>query len=136
MTSNLTPLQQLMFSLIEIWQASGQSQRIFCQEKDLAYSKFHYWYKKYQEYQSPSATGEPRPDESVGRAFVSVTLKKASTLETVPAGVLEFTPLKKFCLSNSDDQSHLDRRRRIYRYLSLRNREKGSNHNHLAIFRK
>lgn len=78
-----------MFSLIEIWQASGQSQRIFCQEKDLAYSKFHYWYKKYQEYQSPSSTGEPRPDESVGRSFVAVTVKKSRALETLPAGALE-----------------------------------------------
>ncbi len=71
-----------MFSLIEIWHASGQSQKSFCQEKDLAYSKFHYWQKKYQEYRSPSS-GEP---------FVAVTVKKASTLETprpVGAGVLE-----------------------------------------------
>jgi len=80
MTSTLTPLQQLMFSLIEIWQSSGQSQKSFCQEKELAYGKFHYWYRKYQEYRSPSSSGEP---------FVAVTVKKASTLETVPAGVLE-----------------------------------------------
>ncbi len=78
-----------MFSLIEVWHASGQSQKSFCQEKDLAYSKFHYWRKKYQEYRSPSSSGEPRPDEPFGRAFVAVTVKKASTLETVPAGVLE-----------------------------------------------
>ena len=80
MTANLTPLQQLMFSLIEIWQASGQSQRTFCQEKDLAYSKFHYWHKKYLEYQSPSSSGEP---------FVAVTVKKSRALETLPAGALE-----------------------------------------------
>jgi hypothetical protein len=89
MTSNLTPLQQLMFSLIEIWQSSGQSQKSFCHEKDLAYSKFHYWYRKYQEYRSASSSGEPLPDEPFGRAFVAVTVKKASTLDTVPAGVLE-----------------------------------------------
>ena len=79
MTANLTPLQQLMFSLIEIWQSSGQSQKTFCQEKDLAYSKFHYWHKKYLEYRSPSSS-EP---------FVAVTVKKSGALETLPAGALE-----------------------------------------------
>ncbi len=47
-----------------------------------------------------------------------------------------FTPLKKFCLSNSDDRSHSERRKRIYRYLSIRNREKGSNRKPLAVFRQ
>jgi hypothetical protein len=79
MSSTLTPLQQLMFSLIEIWQSSGQSQKSFCLEKDLAYGKFHYWWKKYQEYRSPSSSD----------SFVAVRVKKASALETVPTGVLE-----------------------------------------------
>lgn len=39
--------QQLMFSLIEIWKGSGQSQIAFCKEKDIAYHRFHYWFKKY-----------------------------------------------------------------------------------------
>ena len=47
-----------------------------------------------------------------------------------------FTPLKKFCLSNSDDSSHSDRRKRIYKYLTFRNKEKGSQLNPLAFFRK
>ena len=80
MTANQTSLQQLMFSLIEIWQSSGQSQKSFCQEKELAYSKFHYWHKKYVEYHSPSSSAEP---------FVSVTVKKSRALETLPVGVLE-----------------------------------------------
>lgn len=41
MESTDTTLQQLMFSLIEVWRASGKTQRDFCQEKDIAYSKFH-----------------------------------------------------------------------------------------------
>ena len=80
MTANLTSLQQIMFSLIEIWQSSGQSQKAFCQEKNLAYSKFHYWHKKYLEYRSPSSLGEP---------FVAVTVKKSKALETLPVGALE-----------------------------------------------
>jgi hypothetical protein len=62
--------QQLMFSLIEIWKASGKTQKDFCQEKDLAYHKFHYWFKKYNS-QHPQATEES--------PFVSVSMRPAST---------------------------------------------------------
>jgi hypothetical protein len=47
-----TSLQQLMFSLISVWRASGKTQRDFCKEKDIAYSKFHYWLKGYKEHDS------------------------------------------------------------------------------------
>ena len=57
----------------------------------------------------------------------------ASWLNAIEA---HFTPLKKFCLSGSDDQSHHDRRKRIYRYLTMRNREHGSSSNPLSFFRK
>jgi hypothetical protein len=36
-----------MFSLIKIWKASGKTQKEFCQEKDLVYHKFHYWFRKF-----------------------------------------------------------------------------------------
>lgn len=42
----------------------------------------------------------------------------ASWLNLIEA---QFTALKRFCLSNSDDPTHDIRRRRIYRYLTLRN---------------
>ena len=41
--------QQQMFSLIETWKESGQSQIAFCKEKDIAYHRFHYWLKKYND---------------------------------------------------------------------------------------
>lgn len=37
-----------MFTLIRSWQQSGQSQLVFCKEKEIAYSHFHYWYKKFR----------------------------------------------------------------------------------------
>jgi len=40
-------LQQLMFSLIEVWKTSGKTQLEFCKEKDSADHKFHYWFRKY-----------------------------------------------------------------------------------------
>jgi len=47
-----------------------------------------------------------------------------------------FGPLKSFCLNNSDDKTHMERRRRIYRYLTLRHREREHCNNHLHDFRK
>lgn len=67
-----------MFSLIEIWKESGKTQLEFCREKDIAYSKFHYWLKKYN--------GQGSSQDSP--AFMAVTVKKqplahAGTLELV-----------------------------------------------------
>lgn len=61
-----TTTQQLMFSLIEIWQGSGKTQQDFCKEKEIAYSKFYYWLKKY------NAKGST-PDTA--SSFIPVTAK-------------------------------------------------------------
>ena len=34
--------------MIENWKTSGQSQQLFCKENQIAYSNFHYWFKKYK----------------------------------------------------------------------------------------
>lgn len=57
----------------------------------------------------------------------------ASWLNLIEA---QFTALKRFCLSNSDDRTHLERRRRIYRYLTLRNREVAPPGCRLRVFRR
>lgn len=49
MRSPDTTLQQLMFSLIQVWQKSGMTQREFCEKKDITYAKFQYWMKRYSE---------------------------------------------------------------------------------------
>jgi len=66
---NFTTRQSKMFSLIESWKASGQSQHVFCKEQSIAYSNFHYWYKKYREQQQ----GAPR------EAFLPIRIKKSMT---------------------------------------------------------
>ncbi len=48
--------QQLMFSLIEIWKSSEQSQHEFCKDKDLDRNKFQYWFRKYRAVQSANGT--------------------------------------------------------------------------------
>ena len=57
--------QQAMFSKIESWKNSGQSQQDFCKAENLVYSVFHYWYKKYR---GQEAT-------SISPAFVPVHIK-------------------------------------------------------------
>ena len=47
-----------------------------------------------------------------------------------------FGPMKKFVLSNSDDPDHATRRRRIYRYLTWRNKQHGSSHFPLKQLRR
>lgn len=63
-----TTTQQLMFSLIEIWKSSGLTQQEFCKEKDLAYHRFHYWYKKYNNQHASS-------DIPARAAFSRVSIK-------------------------------------------------------------
>ena len=69
MESTNTTTQQLMFSLIEIWKGSGKTQQEFCKEKEIAYSKFYYWLKKY------NAKGST-PDTASG--FIPVTVKNGT----------------------------------------------------------
>jgi hypothetical protein len=40
--------QQQMFNSIEQWQRSGVSQKAWCAEKDVPYSVFHYWYRRFR----------------------------------------------------------------------------------------
>lgn len=65
--SDLTT-QQLMFSLIEIWKSSGMTQKEFCREKELAYHRFHYWFKKYNDQSRATTDGSP---------FLPISMKSA-----------------------------------------------------------
>lgn len=38
-----------MFSTILNWQQSGLSQKAYCQQNDIRYHVFHYWYKSYRD---------------------------------------------------------------------------------------
>jgi hypothetical protein len=47
--------QEQMFSLIDTWKASGQSQQAFCKTQNITYHAFHYWYKKWRTSQPVSS---------------------------------------------------------------------------------
>lgn len=40
-----------MFPLIEEWQSSGLTKKAYCKRKDIPFSLFFYWQKKYNEQQ-------------------------------------------------------------------------------------
>ena len=39
-------------AMIAAWQQSGQSQKQYCLQNNVAYHKFHYWYKIYRDKES------------------------------------------------------------------------------------
>ena len=41
-------VQQQMFNYIAQWQQSNLTQKAFCQQVNLSYHIFHYWYKRYR----------------------------------------------------------------------------------------
>ncbi len=47
-------IRQQMFAMITSWQQSGLSQKAYCQEHNIRYHVFHYWYKCFRDLQSPA----------------------------------------------------------------------------------
>jgi hypothetical protein len=46
-----------MFSLIEKWQQSDQTQKDFCREHDLKLATFHYWQKRFRKQDKEEPSG-------------------------------------------------------------------------------
>jgi len=43
--------QQQMFAMIASWKQSGLSQKQYCEQNNIRYYVFHYWYKRYKDEQ-------------------------------------------------------------------------------------
>lgn len=41
-------IREQQFAMIASWQQSGQSQKQYCLQNNIAYHVFHYWYKVYR----------------------------------------------------------------------------------------
>lgn len=50
---NLQKNSHDMVSIIREWEQSGQSQKVFCQARNIAHSKFYYWLRKLRNQQAP-----------------------------------------------------------------------------------
>ena|SRR5438128_5936644 len=46
--------QEQMFAIIASWKQSGLSQKAYCEQNQIRYYVFHYWYKRYRDEQSNS----------------------------------------------------------------------------------
>ena len=45
-------IKEAKFAMIIDWQQSGLSQQQYCQEQNIVYHSFHYWYKKFRDEQT------------------------------------------------------------------------------------
>ena len=69
--------QQQMLSMIASWKQSGLSQKAYCEQNNIRYYVFHYWYKRYKDIQTPQ--------QDTG--FVPLNVKPSISLDTSNAGI-------------------------------------------------
>lgn len=69
--------QQQMLAMIASWKQSGVSQKAYCEQNNIRYYVFHYWYKRYKDLQ----TAEKDAD------FVPLNVKPSVWLDTGNAGI-------------------------------------------------
>lgn len=65
------PDRESMFDLIEQWKTSGLSQKAFCEQHEVRYYVFHYWYRRYREQHPKSMDSSP--------AFIALQVNAAGT---------------------------------------------------------
>jgi hypothetical protein len=75
--------REFMFSKIRAWQESGLSQKVFCEQYDVSYSNFHYWYKRFREVDlSPSPGFASLQIRDMGNSiFASVMFSNGSSVQ-------------------------------------------------------
>lgn len=54
-----------MFEGIRLWQQSGQSQKAWCEQNNVSYGAFHYWYKRYRNEELAASSDQRRQDRFV-----------------------------------------------------------------------
>lgn len=70
-------VQGKMFSMIRGWQQSGVTQKAFCEEHDIPYHVFHYWYKCFRDAPSPAKE----------QGFIALKIQPSSSVNTSCAAV-------------------------------------------------
>lgn len=79
---NREEVQQKMVSLIEQWKTSGLSQKAFCQQHEVRYYVFHYWYKRYRDAQRPD-TLDSTGAQNASSSFIALQINSnGSSLAT------------------------------------------------------
>lgn len=65
-------VQKQMFRMIAGWQQSGLSQKLYCEQNEIKYHVFHYWYKRFRNSRSVNTTP----------AFIPLQIKSPQTVST------------------------------------------------------
>lgn len=65
-----------MFEGIIHWQQSGLTQKAWCEQNDVAYGAFHYWYKRYRN-EEAAASPDKGPDGGFVRLMVDSSVTSA-----------------------------------------------------------
>lgn len=73
MQASSTAQREQMFSFIEQWKVSGQSQQAYCRAHGVTYHSFHYWYRVYKDHQGAGSSAVKKP------AFVPLHLEASAT---------------------------------------------------------
>lgn len=82
-----------MFKLIEQWKESSMSQKLFCEQMQIRYHVFHYWYKRYK---TMSGT-------KVNAVSAFVPLQINQTISTDPFAEIIFADGKRLLLNQFVD---------------------------------
>jgi transposase-like protein len=74
-----------MFSIIRQWQQAGLNQKQYCQQHNIQYHVFHYWYKQFRDEQQETATTHKRfiqlnTPTIAGDAFAELVLANGNRL--------------------------------------------------------
>jgi hypothetical protein len=75
--------REMMFSKISEWKRSGLNQKAFCQQHNIVYSSFHYWYKRFRDVDPPASGGfvPLQFHDSGNRIFASVIFSSGSGVQ-------------------------------------------------------
>lgn len=74
---------------IRLWEQSGQSRKSYCQQYDLNYHRFGYWYQKFQRQSTPTSDSSAsvfvpvRHQQSVSQPGLSIELPGGFTLRGI-----------------------------------------------------
>ena len=69
--------QTQMFAMVASWKQSGLSQKQYCEQNNIRYYVFHYWYKRYKDIQAP--------EKDAG--FVALNVKPSLSSDSCNAGI-------------------------------------------------
>ncbi len=75
--------REMMFAKLRDWQASGSTQKSFCEQHNLKHNTFYYWYKQFRKSESSLEDGfvPVTFSQTPAPVFASVVFSSGGTLQ-------------------------------------------------------